>query len=72
MFGLKRKPEPTSTYHRHKCECGSKLFRNISPLGIETWSNGRKTMWISELDIRFECIKCGLLYNRYGEKVGGE
>ena len=70
MFGLRKKPKLTSTYHRHQCECGSKLFRNISPLDIETWSNGRKAMCISLCDIQFECIKCGLLYNHYGEKEG--
>jgi hypothetical protein len=70
LLGLKKKPKPTSTYHKHECECGSKLFRNVSLLGIQTWDDGSRNMWISESDLRFECIKCGIIYNRYGEKEG--
>lgn len=73
MFGVFKKkpePEPKSTYHKQKSECGSELFRVVSPLGIETWDDGTKNLWIHDFEILFECIKCGRLYNRYGSKEG--
>ena len=75
MFGLLRRKRdiPKISYHKQFCECGGEKFRCISPLNFEVIENGghtRKSLFIHDSDLCFECIKCGVIYNRYGKKEG--
>lgn len=72
MFGFKKASEPKTTYYRHVCECGNKLFRNVMPLNLEVIRNKDFTTKcftpLPDFETKFECIKCGTIYNFHGEK----
>jgi len=77
LFKRKQPPPNKVTRYRHKCECGNEIFRHATPLIIEleTWTyKGEEHIsrfpYIHGDDLHLECIKCGTIYNKYGEKKG--
>jgi len=50
----------------YKCECGNIRFRYVFELHFDAADRDKDLQPFKDFD--YECIKCGTIYSRYGEK----
>jgi len=69
MFGLgKEKPHAKVSYEKLKCKCGNDNFRHVTKITFIIYDHDGSIRKRAEPgEFCFECTKCGILYDRFGE-----